>query len=147
LNKLSIVTGMAFEDEEDGEVKISLEIVDRSAGPQQEGLRTRVVEGTGRDAGDAVGKLSKGLDFELYYGAMAVVIFGGDEPCLKALGWLMKNREVRETVYVVFDEKAGELLKTEEEGGIAAYKLRDILDASEDEKPLELYKMEGAALE
>jgi spore germination protein KC len=144
INKLSIVTGMAFEDADSGEILISLEIVDRSSGPNDEGLRTRVVKTEGENVDDAIGKLSKGLDFELYYGAMAVVIFSGDEPRPEILEWLLKNREVRETVYVLFEEKAGELLQSEEDGGIAAYKLRDILDASEESSPLELYKVEGA---
>jgi spore germination protein KC len=139
LNKLSIVTGMAFGDEG----KILLEIVDRTTGPKKDGLRTRVVEATGRDTQDAIDKLSKGLDFALYYGAMAVVIFDRDEPCPDVLDWLIKNREVRETVYVLFGD-SGLLQTEEEENGIAAYTLRDIIDASEDEKPLELYKMVGA---
>ncbi|MCL2002789.1 MAG: hypothetical protein FWG72_02155 [Oscillospiraceae bacterium] len=143
LDKLSIVTGMAFEEGANGGVKVSLEIVDRSPSAEKEGLRTRVVEASGQDTDDAIGTLAKGLDFELYYGAMAVVIFGGNAPRPEIIGWLMNNREVRETVYVLFDDKAGAMLQTEEEDGIAAYKLRDILDASGEEKPLELYKVEG----
>ncbi|MDR0326402.1 MAG: hypothetical protein LBI19_09945 [Oscillospiraceae bacterium] len=143
LNKLSIVTGMAFDSAEDGKVKVTLEIVDRSSSPKKEGLRTRAVEVTGRDADEAVRKAAKGLDFELYFGAMAVAVFGKDTPYGDLRGWLLKNREVRETVYIVFAEEAGAMLHTEEDDGIAAYKLRDILDASKDAKPLELYKAGG----
>jgi hypothetical protein len=104
------------------------------------------VDETGGSVDEAVRKLAKELDFELYYGAMAVAIFGSGEPDMEILSWLIKNHEVRETVYAVFDPKAGELLQTEEDGGIAAYKLRDILDANKDEKPLELYRLEAACI-
>jgi spore germination protein KC len=147
LNKLSIVAGMAFEGGGDEDVKIAIEIVDRSSAQRQDGLRTRVVHTSGKTVDSAVKKISKGLDFELYYGAMAVIIFKSDEPCPEIFDWLIKNHEVRETVYVIFSHKGGELLESEEDGGIASYKLRDILDASEDEKPLELYKLEGVYID
>jgi spore germination protein KC len=144
VNKLSIVAGMAFE-KEDG-IKISIEIVDRSSSQRQEGLRTRVVETSGDNIDCAIKKLSKELDFELYYGAMAVVIFQDEKPCPELIEWLIENREVRETVYVIFNEEAAGLLHSEEDGGIASYKLRDILDSTKDAKPLELYKLEGDTL-
>ena len=140
LDKLSIVTGMAFDRAEAGRIKVTWEIVDRSSSPKKEGLRSRVFEQTGRDIDEAAQKLSKGLDFELYYGALAVVIFGQDTPRAELRQWLLDNREVRETVYVICAEEAGELLLNKEEDILAAYKLRDVLDASKDEKPLELYK-------
>jgi spore germination protein KC len=143
LNKLSIVTGMAFDQAKDGKLKVTLEIVDRSSSPKKEGLRTRSVEVTEKNAKEAVQKAARGLDFELYYGALAVVIFGDGVKEGELLDWLHDNREVRETVYIVRAEKAGKKLQTEEDGGIAAYMLRDILDASEDAKPLELYRCRG----
>jgi spore germination protein KC len=143
LNKLSIVAGMAFDRDEYGNLKVLAEIIDRSSSPKKEGLRTRVVEATGRDMDEAEKALSKGLDFELYYGAMAVVIFSGDAPAEDLRKWLLNNREVRETVYIINSDDAGELLQTEEDGGIASYKLRDIMEASKDEKPLQLYLAEG----
>ncbi|MCL1807791.1 MAG: hypothetical protein FWG31_08825 [Oscillospiraceae bacterium] len=143
LNKLSIVTGMAFDKDEHGNLKVLMEIVDRSSSPKKEGLRTRVVESTGRNMDEAAEKLSKGLDFELYFGAMAVVIFSKDAPAEELRKWLLENREVRETVYIIKSDDAGKLLQTEEDGGIASYKLRDILEASKEEKPLQLYLAEG----
>ena len=140
LDKLSIVTGMAFDKAEDGRLKVTLEIVDRSSSPKKEGLRSRIFQQEGRNVDEAAQKLSKGLDFELYYGALAVVIFGKETPRPELRQWLLDNREVRETVYVVYAEDAGELLLNKEEDILAAYKLRDILEASKDEKPLELYK-------
>jgi len=141
LNKLSIVSGIAFDNAEDSGITVTLEIVDRSSSPRSDGLRTRTVAMTGRDAESAVKELSKGLDFELYYGAVAVAIFGKDTPRDELKTWLLKKREVRETVYVIYADKAGEKLQTDEDGGIAAYKLRDILNASKEERPLELYRV------
>jgi spore germination protein KC len=141
LNKLSIVSGIAFDKAEDGGITVTLEIVDRSSSPRQDGLRTRAVEASGHDADSAVEKLAKGLDFELYFGVAAVAVFGKDTPREELKTWLLKNREVRETMYVIYADKAGEKLQTEEDGGIAAFKLRDILNASKEEKPLELYQI------
>ena len=144
LNKLSVVTGMAFDTEADGRLRVTLEIVDRSASPEKEGLRTRSVEASGRDVEEAVGKAERGLEYKLYYGAMAVAVFGQDAPADKLQKWLLDNREARETVYVIHADEAWKKLQTEEDGGIASYKLRDILDASKEEKPLELYRAGGA---
>ncbi|MDR0293185.1 MAG: hypothetical protein LBH95_03420 [Oscillospiraceae bacterium] len=143
IDKLSVVTGIGFDRAEGGGIKVTLEIVDRSSSPKKEGLRTRAVSGAGRTAEDAVQKLARGLDFEMYYGAMAVAIFGKDTPREELREWLLNKREVRQTVYVLYEDEAGKLLQTEEDGGIAAYKLRDILDASKREKPLELYRARG----
>jgi len=141
LNKLSIITGIAFDKAEEGGVTVTLEIVDRSSSPKKDGLRTRTVAESGRDAEEAVKKLTRGLDFELYYGAMAVVIFGKDVPRKELETWVLSKREVRETAYIIYADDAGAKLHTDEEDGIAAYKLRDILDASKGERPLELYQI------
>jgi spore germination protein KC len=140
LNKLSVVSGIAFDNAADGGIKVTLEIVDRSSSPRSDGLRTRAVAESGRDAESAVEKLARGLDFELYYGAIAVAVFARDTPKAELKSWLLRKHEVRETVYVIYADDAGEMLQTEEDGGIAAYKLRDILNASKEARPLELYK-------
>jgi spore germination protein KC len=144
LNKLSIVAGMGFDDAGGGEIKVTIEIIDRSSAPKKNGLRTRSVEIAEKSIGNAVEKISKGLDFELYYGAMAVAVIGDGAPVKTVETWLRDERDVRETVYIVRAENASELLQTEEDGGIASYTIRDIIDASEDDKPLELYKTGGA---
>jgi spore germination protein KC len=141
LNKLSIVSGIAFDRGEGGGIKVTLEIVDRSSSTKKEGLRTRTVAGSAGDVNSAVEKLARGLDFELYYGAVAVAVFGKDVPREELEAWLFRNRELRETVYIIYADKAGEMLQSKEDGGIAAFKLRDILNASKEEKPLELYKL------
>ena len=141
LNKLSIVSGIAFDNAKDGGITVTMEIVDRSSSPRQDGLRTRTVKASGKNPDQAVYKLSKTLDFELYYGAMAVAVFGKNVPCGELKTWLLQNREVRETVYVIYAEEGWKKLQTEEDGGIAAFKLRDILNASKEKSPVELYQI------
>jgi spore germination protein KC len=145
LDKLCVVTGMAFDKGEDEKIKVALEVVERTTQPREKDLQTLVVEEEGKTISEAVKKLSKGLDFELYYGAMALAVIGEDVARQEVFEWLLENGEVRETVLIIYTDEAGKKLQSEEDGGIAAYKLRDILEASRKENPpLELYKAWGA---
>lgn len=139
LDKLSIVSGIAFDKAEDGQIKVTLEIIDRASQVKKEGLRSRSITVTARSADDAMREIAHQLDFELYFGNMAIALFGEDTPHKSLIEWLHGNREVRETVYLAAAKEAGELLDTKD-GGVSAFALRDLLDASDELKPAELYR-------
>ncbi len=139
LDRLSVVTGMAVDPAGGGRLKVTLEVT-FSSGKE---ISNRAVAAEGATTDAAVREAKKQLEYELYYGNMGIVVFGKSLDIEASAEWLKSVQEIRETLYIAASEEpAGELLQSED--GVAAFRLRNILDASETVKPVELYRLKDS---
>ncbi len=135
LDRLSIVTGMAFDRGEGGTVNVTLQVTDNSVSDENAAIGTRTLTASGKTVEFAVREAKKQLEHEIYYGNMVIAVFGRSFPVEEAVTWLKGVRGIRETLYLAVSEEAVFL-----DEGFAAFRMRDILDASETVKPVELYR-------
>jgi hypothetical protein len=102
--------------------------------------KTQVVTGTAPSVNAAVEDAKTRLGSELYFGSMGMVLLGDGSPFGETIRWLRDVSGVRETTYLASTRgTAGDFFL--QAGGVNGFTLRDILDASETVKPVELYRL------
>lgn len=136
LDEMTIVSAMALDkDEKSGNYKLSVEFIDLSGPVKQEGPKGKIIECEGKTIFEAVRNAKKRVQNKLYVGHAQVLIISQTlaktEDLSPILDWLMRDSEVRETMYLAISQEstAADILKG---GGldqkVIGIKLQELID-------------------
>lgn len=136
LDEMDIVSAMALDkDEQSGIYKFSFEFVDVSGPVKEEGATGKIIESEGKTLFDAVRNAKKRAEHKLYVGHTQVLILSRSlvesEDLSPILDWLMRDGEVRETMYLAIslEPTAADILKGEGlDQKVIGIKLQELLD-------------------
>lgn len=136
LDEMTIVSAVALDkDEKSGNYKLSFEFVDLSGPVKQEGPSGKLIEAEGKTVFEAVRNAKKRSKNKLYFGhTQAMVIsqtLARTEDIGSLLDWVMRDGEVRETMYLVISQEAtaADILKGKGlDQKVIGIKLRELLE-------------------
>lgn len=136
LNEITIVAGVGIDyDKDSKEYMITSEVIDLSKSNKQTGIKSKIVESSGKTIFEAIRSAKRKLINKLYWGNDQLLVIGKElaqEGKISAvIDWFMSDEESRETVDVVISQEktAGELLKTEGlTESVTSYELREIVN-------------------
>lgn len=117
LNKLSIVTAVAIDKEDDYKMTVLIANSPKAQTTSKEGeAKTTVYSGKGKTIAEAIKTIDKKSPKQLYFSHVNVVIISnkiGKDGFLKVADWLMRNPQTRNRFYLmqINDNKASNVLK------------------------------------
>jgi spore germination protein KC len=134
LGDLAIVAGLAVDmDTMTGEYRVVFETIDLS-GDVKTGLKSKLIESTGKTIFDAVRNAKKRLQKRLYFGNIQIVVMSEqlakDGHIEHLIDWFIRDSELRETSYIVVSQEktAAEILNMKGlDTGIVSYEAGNII--------------------
>ena len=136
LDEMTIVSAIAIDkDEKSGNYKLSFEFVDVSGPVKEKGPKGKIIEAEGKTIFDALRNAKKRSENKLYVGHAQVLILSKTlaktEDLSPLLDWLMRDGEVRETMYMAISQEptAADVLRGDGlDQQVIGIKFRELLD-------------------
>lgn len=136
LDEMTIVSAIAIDkDEKNGNYKLSFEFIDISGPVKQKGPSGKIIEAEGKTIFDALRNAKKRSENKLYFGHTQALIISQtlakNEDLSPLLDWLMRDGEVRETMYMSISQEptAADVLRGDGlDQQVIGIKLRELLD-------------------
>lgn len=134
INNLSIVAGAAVDKTEEGNYKVTTEVVDLHEGGNNARTRSKKLVSYGETLFDAVRNTIKVTAGKLYWGHVEIVIFSQEvakEGIIELVDFLVRDSEPRQTVDILVsrEKTAGEIMDLESSTSeIRSHELNEMLD-------------------
>ncbi|MDP4153458.1 MAG: Ger(x)C family spore germination protein [Bacillota bacterium] len=136
LNELSLVMGIGIDMDDSGEFyETTFEIIDLTESSKDKGIKSKIVESSGKTLFDAVRNAKKRLQNRLYFAHAQVIIIGEEvakrENVLSIIDLFMRDGEPRETIHLaVSKEKTAKDILTSKgvDNKIVSLAVRQIID-------------------
>jgi spore germination protein KC len=134
LNDIAIVAGMAVDmDTMTGEIRMVCEVVDLS-GDIKSGLKSKLIESTGKTIFDAARNAKMRLEKRLYFGNIQIVVISEelakDGHIMHLIDWFLRDAELRETTYILVSQEktAADILSVKGiDSSIVSYNIESII--------------------
>jgi spore germination protein KC len=134
LSELAIVAGLAVDmDTMTGEYRLVCETVDMS-GDVKTGLKSKLIESTGKTIFDAARNAKMRLQKRLYFGNIQIVVISEelakDGHIMHLIDWFLRDAELRETSYILVSQEktAADILSVKGiDSSIVSYEIQSII--------------------
>lgn len=133
IDKLSLVSGVGVDEDEQGRYLLTIEIVDMHEGGKEAKMRSKLIETSGDTIFDAVRNSLEITAFRLYWGHVETCIISrkvAEEDIIPVIDWLTRDSEPRLNInlYVSFEKTAKEILEAQSiTGEIRSYEINNML--------------------
>lgn len=136
LKQIAIVAGLAIDkDTVSGDYKLTFEMVDLSGKPNENGMKSKIVESQGKTIFDAIRNAKKRLLNKLYFGDTEIVVISSkiarEDGINSFIDLFLRDTQLRETVYFVISQAdTAEEIITQKgiENAIVSYEMAKIID-------------------
>jgi spore germination protein KC len=136
LNQITIIAGVGIDiDPSNNDYLVTCEVIDTASSGKESGIKSKIVDSSGKTIFDAVRNAKKKLNNKLYWGNAQILIIGNQLAQAGKLGtvidWFLSDAECRENVgVIVSQEKSAKDILTSKglDNPVISYEIKKIVD-------------------